>query len=159
MSEREFLTEINIHQGIIHKLCKIYRDSPEDQQDCFQEILYHLWKSYPSFNGRSKISTWIYRVALNVALADFRQAKPNLAYTDVVPDRVEESDSSVQLFRQEALIGAMKRLTEADRALLAMYLDDLSYREISEVTGLSESNVGVKLSRLKKQLALMIKKE
>ncbi|WP_407304872.1 RNA polymerase sigma factor [Acinetobacter sp.] len=73
MSEREFLTIIKDNQGIIHKICRIYRNSTEDREDLFQEVIFQLWRSYPSFSGGSKSSTWLYRVALNTAMASFRK--------------------------------------------------------------------------------------
>jgi RNA polymerase sigma factor (sigma-70 family) len=86
MSEREFLSVIQANQGIIHKICRLYRDSPEDREDLFQEVIFQLWRSYPSFSGGSKISTWLYRIALNTAMASFRKNKPNITLTEYLPD-------------------------------------------------------------------------
>jgi len=75
MDEHPFLVLIQEHQGIIHKICRLYRDSKEDREDLFQEITYQLWKSFPSFKGEAKVSTWMYRIALNTAIASFRKKK------------------------------------------------------------------------------------
>ncbi|RYE13407.1 MAG: sigma-70 family RNA polymerase sigma factor, partial [Sphingobacteriales bacterium] len=84
MDETQFLTLINTNQGIIHKICRLYRDSPEDRQDLFQEITFQLWKGIPAFRGEAKPSTWIYRIALNTAIATFRKNKPGIQYDDVL---------------------------------------------------------------------------
>ncbi|WP_276089182.1 sigma-70 family RNA polymerase sigma factor [Pedobacter sp. JY14-1] len=158
VNEKDFLSEISRHQGIIRKICRVYRRTSEDQQDCFQETLLQLWKSFPSFRGDSKISTWIYRIALNVALTGFRKREPEITYSDMLPDSPEFVQAEETTRRQEWLIWAIRQLTEADRALLILYLDELSYREIADITGLSEGNIGVKLNRIKRRLTELAKK-
>jgi RNA polymerase sigma factor (sigma-70 family) len=86
MDKQAFLLTIQQHQGILHKLCRLYRDSPEDREDLFQEMIYQLWKSFSSFEGNARVSTWIYRVALNTALAGFRKRSVPVIYTDTFPD-------------------------------------------------------------------------
>ena len=157
MSEREFLTMIQDNQGIIHKICRIYRDSPEDREDLFQEVIFQLWRSYPSFSGGSKSSTWLYRVALNTAMASFRKNKPNVTLAEYLPDVQFESINHEDNERQEKLVECIKQLTEPDRALIALYLDELSYQQISAILGISENNVGVKLNRIKIRLQKLIK--
>ena len=78
--EKEFLKTIMDNQKIIYKVCRMYRDSKEDQQDLYQEIVYQLWKSFSSFKNESKVSSWIYRIALNTSLAIYRKSKPNIEY-------------------------------------------------------------------------------
>lgn len=156
MSEQEFLTTIKLNQGIIHKICRLYRDSPEDREDLFQEIVYQLWRSYPSFNGGSKISTWLYRIALNTAMASFRKNKPDLNYVEQLPDLQFETAGNDENERQQKMLAAIKQLTEGDRAFVALYLDDLSYRQIADVLGINENNVGVKLNRIKTRLQKLI---
>ena len=73
--KEDFIKSINEYQNIIHKICRLYRNSHEDREDLFQEIVYQLWKSYPKFKGESKISTWIYRVAFNTSIVTFRKNK------------------------------------------------------------------------------------
>ena len=157
MSEREFLTMIQDNQGIIYKICRIYRDSPEDREDLFQEVIFQLWRSYPSFSGGSKSSTWLYRVALNTAMASFRKNKPNVTLAEYLPDVQFESINHEDNERQEKLVECIKQLTEPDRALIALYLDELSYQQISAILGISENNVGVKLNRIKIRLQKLIK--
>ncbi|MES2652554.1 MAG: sigma-70 family RNA polymerase sigma factor [Bacteroidota bacterium] len=157
MSEREFLTMIQANQGIIHKVCRIYRDSPEDREDLFQEVIFQLWRSYPLFRGGSKSSTWLYRVALNTAMASFRKNKPNVTLAEYLPDIQFEDISYEGNERQEKLLESIRQLSEPDRALIALYLDELSYQQIAGILGISENNVGVKLNRIKIRLQKLIK--
>ena len=76
MNETQFIQLIDRHQGIIHKICRLYRDSPEDRQDLFQEIVYQLWKSVPTYSGAATFSTWMYRVALSTGIVAFRKKRP-----------------------------------------------------------------------------------
>jgi RNA polymerase sigma-70 factor (ECF subfamily) len=156
MNEIAFLTLMEAHQGIIHKICRLYRDSREDREDLFQEITFQLWKSFPSFKGNSLISTWIYRIALNTAIASFRKEKPSIDYVEVLPEIVDEPQNEEITMREERLLTAMKQLNESEKAIITLYLDDLSYLQISEVLGISESNVGVKINRIKSKLQQLL---
>ncbi|MEJ7585939.1 MAG: sigma-70 family RNA polymerase sigma factor [Ferruginibacter sp.] len=149
MSEQQFLALISQHQGIIHKVCRLYRNSPEDREDLFQEIIFQLWRSFPSFAGKSKITSWMYRVALNTALASFRKNKPDIAYAAVLPDLPEEQPDDHQAIRKEKLFSVLRELDEVERAIIALYFEDMSYAEISSIIGISEKYVGVKLNRIK----------
>ncbi|GGH06928.1 sigma-70 family RNA polymerase sigma factor [Sphingobacterium alkalisoli] len=149
MDEAVFLALISEHQGIIHKVCRLYRDIREDREDLFQEITFQLWKSHQTFKNESKISTWIYRIALNTAIASFRKKKHAIEYSPVLPDLADEQPDEELAIRQERLFNALKRLNDADKAIITLYLEDLSYQQIAEITGISENNVGVKLNRIK----------
>lgn len=157
MSEKEFLRMIQDNQRTIHKVCQIYRDSPEDREDLFQEVIFQLWRSYPSFRGGSKSSTWLYRIALNTAMASFRKNKPNITLAEYLPDVQFEDINYEGNERQEKLLKSIRQLSEPDRALIALYLDELSYQEIAGILGISENNVGVKLNRIKIRLQKLIK--
>ena len=151
-----FLELIAQHQGVIHKICRLYRDSPEDRQDLFQEIVFQLWKSFPSFRKESGVTTWMYRIALNTALASFRLKTPEVNYTDTFPDVAADTPPDAE-GREEQLFKALKRLTDGEKALVSLYLEDLAYKEIAEVLGISENNVGVRLNRIKNKLKELIK--
>lgn len=157
MSEKEFLSMIYDNQGIIHKICRIYRNSHEDREDLFQEVIFQLWRSYPSFSGGSKVSTWLYRVALNTAMASFRKNKPDVTLAEYLPDVQFENMKNEDNERQEELLACIRQLSEPDRALIALYLDELSYQQIAVILGISESNVGVKLTRIKIRLHKLVK--
>ncbi len=148
----KFTTEILPHQALIHKICRMYRDTLEDQEDLFQEIIYQLWKSYPKFEGKSKITTWMYRIGLNTAIATFRKPKVNLLYSDSIPESKQLPEINSEHWREDLLFAAIRKLDEDERAFIALYLEELSYAEIAEVIGISENNVGVRLNRIKKKL-------
>ena len=150
--EQEFIALIRQHNGMIHKICRMYRDSMEDREDLFQEITYQLWRSYPSFSGMAKISTWLYRVALNTAIAAFRKKRPEVSYTDILPDLQHEEPDEELAHRQDRFFAALKKLDEGDKALIAFYLEDLSYLEIAEIMGIKKNYVGVKINRLKTRI-------
>jgi len=151
----QFTDVIFPHQALLHKICRMYRDTPEDQEDLFQEIIYQLWKSYPKFQGKSKISTWMYRIGLNTAMASFRKNKVTLLYSDTVPDKSIVPESA-EPWREELLFSAIRQLSEDERALIGLYLDDLSYVEIAEIIGISENHIGVRLNRIKKKLKVIL---
>jgi RNA polymerase sigma factor (sigma-70 family) len=152
MDEAQFLALIKEHQKIIHKICRLYRE------DLFQEITFQLWKSFPDFKGDAKISTWIYRIALNTAIATFRKKKPNIEYTSVLPDLPEEQQSEELSLRQERLFTVLKQLDDSEKAIIALYLEDLNYQQIAEVIGINENYVGVKLNRIKNKIQKLLTK-
>ena len=159
MNETAFLTLMAEHQGIIHKICRLYRDSREDREDLFQEITFQLWKSFPSFKGNSLISTWLYRIALNTAIASYRKEKPTIDYVETLPEFAVVHQYEELILRQERLLTAMKQLSESEKAIIALYLDDLSYLQIAEILGISENNVGVKINRIKTKIQQLLIKE
>lgn len=151
--EQNFLETIGEHQRIIYKVSRMYRNTPEDQQDLFQEIVYQLWRAFPGFRGESRITTWIYRIALNTAMASYRKQKPPISLTEHPPDLAEATESISE--REEWLFRALRTLSEPERALISLYLEDYSYAEIASVTGISENYVGVKLNRIKEKLKIL----
>jgi RNA polymerase sigma factor (sigma-70 family) len=150
--ENSFLIDIQNNQNIIYKVCNLYRDSREDQEDLFQEIVYQLWKSYPGFKGESKLSSWIYRIALNTAIAVYRKPKLKITYPDEFPEQVQYSADTNSSENEERLFDTLRTLTGAEKAVISLYLEDFSYQEIAAITGLTESNVGVRLNRIKNKL-------
>lgn len=155
MDQPAFLDTIQQHQGILHKLCRLYRDTREDREDLFQEMIYQLWKSYSSFEGHARISTWIYRIALNTALATFRRKQPRITYTDQLPEMPGSSPGATE--QQEQLFAALKQLSDAEKAIIALYLEDMSYQEIADIIGIDENYVGVKLNRIKSKIKNILK--
>ena len=156
MDEAQFLRLIDQHQGIIHKICRLYRDTREDREDLFQEIVFQLWRSMAGFRGEAQFSTWLYRVALTTAITLYRKRKPSITYTADVPDRqetVQEPDE-----QREQLFRALKQLGDADKALITLHLEGLSYQEMAAITGLTETNIGTKLNRIKKNIQQLIKR-
>ncbi|CAN5682562.1 RNA polymerase sigma factor [soil metagenome] len=157
MEEAPFLAAVNEHQAIIHKICRLYRNTPEDREDLFQEIVFQLWKSYPAFENRSKFSTWIYRIALNTAMASFRKKQPLIVFTETLPDHLSGNANQPQETQQDKLFEALGKLADAEKAIMALYLEGLDYKEMAEILGISENYVGVKLNRIKNQLQQLLK--
>lgn len=155
--EKEFLAAVHQHQRIIYKVCRIYRDNREDQEDLFQEIVYQLWKSFPGFKSESKISSWIYRIALNTAIAVYRKPKLPVDLYKVLPDQIQTAQEKPVSENEERLFNAFRKLNDAEKAVVSLFLEDFSYKEISEITGLSENNVGVRLTRIKNKLKEILK--
>jgi RNA polymerase sigma factor (sigma-70 family) len=156
MDEKQFLKLITEHQGIIHKICRLYRDTAADREDLFQEIVFQLWRGINAFRGDAKPSTWIYRVALNTAIASFRKRKPDIEYAPQLPDMLEEDESEELALRRERLFAAIKQLSDGEKAIVALYLDDMDHRQIAEITGITENNVAVKLNRIKTKIQKLL---
>jgi len=152
--KEKFQEDIFQHQALVHKICQMYRDTKQDREDLFQEIIYQLWKSYPQFEGRSKISTWMYRIGLNTAMATFR--KPTIINIELAPNAEIANSMDDTDERRERLWWAVKKMNEADRAIITLYLDDLNYQEIAEITGISENYVGVRLNRIKEKIRKLL---
>ncbi|MBN2773242.1 MAG: sigma-70 family RNA polymerase sigma factor [Prolixibacteraceae bacterium] len=154
----EFVSLIQQNIGIIYKICNIYGGAFKD--DLKQEIIYQLWKSFTSFKGNSKFQTWMYRVALNTALFESNREKRKFAELNPsydIADHSENPEEKVILVNQ--LYRHISKLKKIDRAITLLYLEKCSYREIAEITGLSEKNVGVKLTRIKEKLRAMFEKQ
>lgn len=156
MQNLQFLELITQHQGIIHKVCRLYRDSKEDREDLFQEIVFQVWKSLPGFEGRAKITSWMYRIALNTAMSTFRKRAAPVAYVEKLPDYTEDQNENEDTRREQMML-ALQQLTDPEKAIIALYFDDLSYEEIAEITGMNTSHVGVKLHRIKTKLQKLLR--
>jgi RNA polymerase sigma factor (sigma-70 family) len=157
MNEPQFLELINKHQAIIHKICRLYRDVVEDREDLFQEIVFQLWKSKDSFQEKAKFSTWMYRIALNTALASFRKKKLPVLYTGSVPDQTDHNNTEPGKIQEDQLFRALQQLDDSEKAIIALYLEDMSYQEIASITGITENYVGVKLNRIKTKIQKLLK--
>ncbi|MBC6112746.1 RNA polymerase sigma factor [Pedobacter fastidiosus] len=158
--ETIFLTLINQHKAIIHKISKMYMHGVEEQRDLFQEIVMQLWKAYPNFKGHSKFTTWMYRVALNTALVYFKKEirKVDKTPLDENIDVIDESDSAEKEEKLAYLYKAVQELNAVEKALIFLFLENQSHREIAENLGISEVNARVKLNRTKEKLQFIIKK-
>ena len=152
------------HGPSVVKVARAYTFTADDCQDLAQEILLQAWRSLPSFSGNAQPATWFYRVALNTAMNWQRKDKPRRSrqkpLLEVQTFATNSRDDDVQLQHRdtvEQLYKAINRLPKTDAALVLLYLDELSYREMADVLGISESNVGVRLNRAKKALAELMK--
>ncbi|MGE5106126.1 MAG: RNA polymerase sigma factor [Sphingobacteriales bacterium] len=153
---------MNENNALIHKVCHLYGDSPMDKQDLFQEIILQIWKAYPSFRGESKFSTWLYRVALNTAISSYRKNKKAISTTGIDFLPVEVQDISYDFEKEEKLkqlYKAIAQLSEVEKAIVMLYLDDRTYEEMEEVLGINQNNLRVKMNRIKDKLRQLTKKE
>jgi RNA polymerase sigma factor (sigma-70 family) len=142
------VTMLMDHAGMIHKLSYMYSNSDSECEDLKQEINYQLIKSYPRFREESKLSTWVYKVALFTALAQIRKQQKDISYVSEIPENATPAEEN----HWEELMIAIKQLPEIDRSIIFLYLEDRSYKEMAEILGITESNLGVKLNRIKKKL-------
>jgi RNA polymerase sigma-70 factor (ECF subfamily) len=152
--EKEFLELINMNQGILHKICNIYFYKNPYKEDYYQEILIRLWKSYPGFRNQSAFSTWLYRVALNTAIDIIRKQYLQPIHTKLSKSEynIPEPESHIESNEKEVLYQAINHLSDVEKAIIILYLEDYNYKEIAEIIGISESNAGVKINRIKNQL-------
>lgn len=149
--EEQFCDVVHAHRNIIYKVCYIY--APKGMiEDYFQEVVINLWQSFDQFEGRSKHSTWIYRVALYTCISFIRRKGP--ASISLSFDVSADEDPSLRE-RLEELHSVISRLGHIDRALIVLWFEGYAYEEIAEITGLSKTNVSVKLMRAKNKIKEM----
>jgi RNA polymerase sigma factor (sigma-70 family) len=158
--ETKFEDDIKQHELLIHKVTRIYASSYEDQQDLFQDIVIQLWNGYPKFKGDSKISTWMYRVALNTAISSFRKKKDYIDSYD--PDelphnRFDSADYKDKEAQYIQLHRAIARLNEIEKGIILLFLEEKSYDEMEEILGISQGNLRVKMNRIKEKLRQLTK--
>tara|TARA_R110002096_G_scaffold24282_3_gene76561 strand:+ start:367 stop:852 length:486 start_codon:yes stop_codon:yes gene_type:complete len=152
----EFQDLLNNNHKIIAKICRAYTDNSEDFNDYQQECIVQLWQSFDSFRGASKISTWVYRVCLNVCLSQLRIKKKRIpTVSDVTLDVKDDTDSADEE-NLKSIYSAIRLLKESDRAVILLYLDDKSYKDMAEILGITTTNVGAKVNRVKNQLKSII---
>ena len=158
-SETEFVALLDEHQNIIHKICRLYTNNEVEHEDLFQEISIQLWRSYNRFEGKSKFSTWMYRVGLNTAITLYRKEKKRLN-TQPLNDQftaIAQEEYNTQVDEQMAwLYQKIKDFSEIDKALVLLYLEDNRYDEIAETLGISAGNARVKMNRIKERLKKML---
>jgi len=153
--EHSFVTKLERNQNIVHKVCRIYTSNKDQHNDLFQEITIQLWKAYPKFRGDSKFSTWMYRVALNTAITLYRKSKRSVKtqdYESVVFKIKSEDYDDTEEEQLKLMYKAIKQLSDIEKALIFLYLEDKNYKEIAETIGITEVNARVKMNRIKTKL-------
>jgi len=150
LTEKEFITAIQNHTGIIHKILYLYVDDPEDKRDLKQEIQLQAWRAQDRFRGDSQFSTWLYRVALNTVFTFNRKRKISSTSLDSAAEPIHHPAEKTE--RSELLLRAIKNLNDVDKTIVTLHLEDYDNGEIADITGLSKNNVGVKLHRIKEAL-------
>jgi RNA polymerase sigma-70 factor (ECF subfamily) len=156
--EKEFTELMDIHRGIIQRICNIYFYKNRYQEDYYQEILIRLWKSYPTFKNQSAFPTWLYRVSLNTAIDIIRKQSLRQKYVELSKSEylITEQDSGSESDKKDKLYQAINQLSDVEKAIIFLYLEDYNYKEIAEIIGISKSNTGVKISRIKTQLTKIL---
>ena len=154
LEKDKFISVIRENQNLIFKICYSYCTNPENRKDLQQEILIQLWRSFSKFDGRVKISTWIYKVALNTAIFYYRSdSKHTSKRVPLDASIIALSSSNSELDENVVMLYKfIERLHDLDKALILLYLDDHKHKDIAEILGLSETNVATKISRIKKTL-------
>jgi len=155
-SEVNFEQLLEENKNKIFRICRLYATPPLEPQDLFQKVVFQIWKSLDSFKGKSEVNTWVYKITLNVCL----RSKMRLDKSNDKTDRFESIhitavENEIDISEQEKfryLKECISTLNESDTSLIVLYLDDLSYKEIASVTGLSENHIAVKMKRIRKKL-------
>lgn len=159
--EEHFLKILSENKLILYKIANVYCPDTEEKRDLFQEITLNLWKAFPHYRHEAKLSTWIYKIALNTAITNYRKnnrkIKPS-PLSDHMFDQLsnyltENSDEEVKI-----LYEAISKLLPVDKAIILLYLEENSYQSISDITGISIGNVGMRIKRTKEKLLVLINK-
>ncbi|HEX6227739.1 MAG TPA: sigma-70 family RNA polymerase sigma factor [Chryseolinea sp.] len=154
-----FVQLVNQNLGIAHKICRVYFTDPDDRDDVLQEMMYQLYKSYGGFNGRAKFSTWMYSVCLNTALTYRRKdQKQKHELLTSAHEQIPDPQVGRKAETIDTLYSLIATLPPLNKAIVLLFLEDLTYEEIAEITGLSKANVSVKLVRIKRSLEQEMKK-
>ncbi len=153
-TKEKFLEILSNYQGILHKVSFVYFKNKHDREDNLQEIIYQLWKSYPSLKNLNSIGSWIYAVSINTSISRVKKVS-RIEYRETIPELSDKSNVIDEISRNESLqllLNAIYNLDEVDKSIMLLYLEEKSYDEIAEIIGLSKSNVGVRINRAKELL-------
>ncbi len=152
--QETFQTLVDQHKKILYKICNAYCPDRDSRDDLAQEILFQLWRSFRKFDGRCEFSTWMYRIALNVAISFYRRESTRSRHVVSGEEHLLEAagESETRPENLRALYQFIESLDPLNKALILLYLDENSYREIADVLGITETNVATKISRLKNKM-------
>ncbi|QCW98730.1 RNA polymerase sigma factor [Aggregatimonas sangjinii] len=158
--ETEFVRVIKENEGIIYKIARTYTKTADDRNDLYQEIVYQLWKSFPTFKGKSKIGTWLYRVAMNTSISQWRKDRRagHRVELDHLFLRQAEGYSGEFEARLHLVYQQIDQLDEIEKGLILLFLEGKRYSEIAAITGFTASNVGTRISRIKNKMRQQLKK-
>lgn len=150
---KEFINILMQNKRIIYKVCFMYADDNDDINDLYQEVVLSLWKAYQNFEGRSSVSTWIYRIALNTCITGLRKKK-NYDYVPLQQDiDILDDCERDELLKQ--MYHLIHQLDNVDRMYIMLWLDEKNYDEIAEIVGVSRNNVAIRIHRIKEKLKRM----
>ncbi len=153
--ELEFAQTVREHKGTIYTICYMFSNNPEEVADLYQEILINLWKGFPKFRGDSNVRTWIYRISMNTCISSERKKNRRIETLPLSMDINLFSDSDDDTKQVQLLRDRINKLGPFDRAIVLLWLENLSYDEIGAIVGISAKNVSVRLVRIKEQLKKM----
>ena len=160
IKEKHFEVILSDYQDMIYRLCCSYVANGDLRKDLYQNILIRIWKGLDSFENRSSITTWIYRIAVNSSLDFLRKESKNkhlsnlleINEADIIDNSIHIEENLILSEKMKFIYRCINKLTFIDKTVMSLYLEDLSYKKISEIVGISEKNVSVKLTRIKKKL-------
>ncbi len=155
--KRSFIQLLEENKGIIHKICLMYTSNLPDKEDLYQEICLQLWRSFRSYRSESKFSTWLYQVALNTAISSVRKNRRQVETVQLDQTEHFVARDSEREGMTRMLFKALSKLNKVDRAIILLWLEEKEYAEISEVMGISQSAVSVRLVRIRGRLKSIIK--
>lgn len=160
-TKSRFIKVIKENEGLIYKITTLYTNSDQDRRDLYQEIVYQLWKSFGSFKEQSKLSTWMYRVALNTAIYTLKQTKKRIDHSpiDLKTDQLADEADRHEEERIKLLYEHIQMLNLLEKGIILLYLEGKSQQEIASIVGISISNVGTKISRIRAKLKSQIIKK
>ena len=154
--KESFVELLRENRKIVFKICNSYCSNKDDRDDLAQEIVFNLWKSFATFTPDYKFSTWMYRIGLNVAISFYRKEIRALQFSPYSENLMVFEDDTGYQAEKESNLNRLQQfifeLNEIDKSIMLLYLDDKNYREIAEITGITESNVATKISRIKDKL-------
>jgi RNA polymerase sigma factor (sigma-70 family) len=159
-TKEEFVRIIKENEGLIYKIARIYTSGREDEEDLYQEIIYQLWKSFPSFRNEAKISTWMYRIALNTSIAHLNKEKKRGYHIPINEQMLNmpDADDILKNERMESMYTQIKKLTPVEKGIILLHLEGNNYDEIANITGFTSTNIGTRLGRIKQKLITQINK-
>lgn len=158
MSSDFYTSSIHPFAPIIIKICRAYTNTQEDFEDYYQEVCLQIWRSRDNFQQQAKWSTWIYRLTLNVCLTLLKKNKNKSQYfvSDALPEEMSEDSKAFEDEALNQLYQAIRQLSEVDRGIILLYLEEKSYKEIAEIMGTNANNVGVRIKRIKTRLKKLL---
>lgn len=163
---QDFIKLFEQHKDRLLRICRVYSQNSEDQKDLFQEVVFNIWKSWDSFQEQSSIYTWLYRITLNVCMRKYyqhqRDRHQKTTLDGIYFHPIEKGDGHDSLETKEEyeqLYGCIANLKQTDKSIITLYLEELPYKEIASIIGISENYVAKKVKRIKHELYKCLKKE
>ena len=155
MSNDFYISSILPYSGIIIKICRAYTNTQSDFEDYHQEVCLQIWKSKDNFKEQSTWSTWVYKISLNVCLTLLKKNKQKAIFFSS-ENEITEENNAFENEELNQLYTAIKQLSEIDRGIILLYLEEKSYKEIAEIMGTNSNNIGVRITRIKEQLKKLL---